>query len=1093
MKKHYLISRFLEGFKNSKIPSTIGIVVLALFLQSFNTIESSLEASFDEKSNEKIDEEQSEITGTVKDKSGNPLPGVTVSIVGKKVGTLTGFDGDYSIKGNKGDVLLFSYVGMKALKITIGNSTKINIVLEEDTSVLDEVVVVGYQSKQKVNLTGSVSVVKKEVLENRPTTNLSSLLPGLASGVTISRNNPGKIGGNNIGIRIGALATRNAGAVLVIVDGIAQDIDDVNPNDVESISLLKDAEAAIYGSRASEGVIVITTKKGGKPSFKASVSTTLSIPNIHPQKSTTIEYMNHVREGWANNNTTPLWNFGKVFKYIDDNNLTSDTAIRAGQFEHTTIGAFPDTPFMHLGGNSDWYDILYGTAFSKNYDASVSGSSEKTNYFASVSVVDQKSMLKYGNNSNKVYYTRLKYEYKHNKFIKVGANIALKAQNWVEPTDYNAVQNAAASRLSFDHAFTKEGRYLAWNAAPNFIGIAEQGGDVTRVSYNIQPQLYFVATPIENLNITGRFSKNLNVQRDRWLAKSFRTYNYEEQPYGLNRQPSQTEVGARNYFDQSFTGNLTATYKINLGDAHTIRALVGTSHEEFLYDNVRAWRKNLVYDGLTTLKLGDSEEQFNNDTQSEVSLKSVFANLSYSYKDRYVIEGTLRNDGSSRFAEGYKYSTFYSAGLAWNVTNEKFFENLNISSIDNLKFRFSWGELGNQASIGTYSFVSTLAVGTGALLGIPGSVSPAQTARLGSFPNLEATWELSEKTNYGLDADMFGNRLNIAANYFITETKNAFYTQDFPDVLGANAPQVNGANFKATGWNLAFNWADKVNENFSYNARFSISDANTKIISLPDAPVIKYGYNGFVEGQALGTVYGLSYDGFVKDDADLADYYSRVTSGISTQLRPGDAKYKDLDGDGVLEYREYKLDESGNPTSDSGDLIDLGDTEKHYEYNASLGATWKNFDFSVLLVGIGKQNVYDTTPANYDFPWVQPYKHYIDNVWRPTNTNANYPRANIVNGSFNRSVQVNNYRLSNASYMKLNNAYLAVKNIQLGYTIPNFLTQKLKIEKIKIYANASDLGYLINNMPSSYSPEQPFNANLTPYPTTVSFGINMNF
>lgn len=1086
IKKIHYIERLLVFKEVPKVNLTL--VLLVSFLFNINT-STNLYAN-----NISSIIQQNIIKGTVTDNAGVILPGVNVIVAGTNKGVTTDFDGNYQIDAAKGDVLEFSYVGMLTANIIVGDSSTIDVVLEEDRAQLDEVVIVGYQTKEKKNLTGSVSVIKSDVIENRPTSNLTNLLPGLASGVSVGLGNPGRIGnGNPQGIRIGALATRNSPGVLVIIDGITGNLSDVNPNDVASISILKDAEAAIYGSRASEGVIVITTKRGGKPSVKATFATTLSIPNIHPERSTTIEYMNYLKEGWANNNTTPLWRFGQVFQYIEDNNLTSEQAVSDGVFAHQVVGGFPDTPVMYLGGNSDWYDELYDTAITNNYDVTVSGSSEKTNYFASFGVVDQESMLKLGNNKNKLYYTRLKYEYKHNKYLKFGANIALRAQNWVEPTDYVGAQNFANFRWSFDHPYTPEGRYMSWNAAPSLVGRFIDGGDRTRVNYNIQPQLYGTFTPIENLEITGRFSKTINVTRDRYINKSFRTYFYDESPGGLNRQPFQTNVGVNNTFNQTFTGNLTANYKFNLGDDHTFRALGGVSHEEFLYDTASAWRNNLVYDGLTTLNLGDSEEQFNGDSQSEIALKSLFGNLSYSFQDRYVLEGTFRRDGSSRFAESYKWDSFFSVGAAWNISNEEFFQNLGLSKINNLKLRASWGELGNQGSIGTYSFVSSVNVGTGALLGVPGSVSPSQTARLGSFPNLDATWEASEKTNFGLDGSFFDDRLNIDANYFITETKNAFFRQDFPTILGAAAPQINGANFKAKGWNVSLGWTDQINKDFSYNARFNISDANTEVIELADSPVVGYGYNGFVEGQALGTVYGLSFDGLIQDDADLADYYSRVTGGITTLLQPGDAKYKDLDGDGILEFREYKEDANGNPTSDSGDLINLGDTEKHYEYSFNLGVKWKNFDLGVLLLGVAEQNIYDTTPSSYSFPWVQPYKHYINNYWTPTKTNGHYPRANIVNGSFNNSVQTNNYRLSDAYYMKQNNAFLSIKNIQLGYTLPENIASKIKADKVKLYANVSDVGFLINSMPKSYSPESAFNANVTPYPITLSFGLNLNF
>ncbi|MBC6999827.1 SusC/RagA family TonB-linked outer membrane protein [Cytophaga sp. FL35] len=1039
---------------------------------------------------------QQAITGTVVDSSGLPLAGANIVEKGTSNGTQTDFDGNFSLNVSNPDaVLVVSYIGFKSTEVPITESSTLNIVLQEDAEGLDEVVVVGYQNKEKANLTGSVAVIDKEVLQNRPTNNLSTLLPGLAAGVSVALPNPGRIGQNtdNRNIRIGALATRNTPGVLVIIDGVQASINSINPNDVESISILRDAEAAIYGSRASEGVIVITTKRGGKPSIEASINTSIAIPNIHPEKSTTIEYMNYLKEGWELSNSTPLWRFPQVFQYMEDNKLTSESAIKDGNFAHEVVGAFPDTPYMLLGGNSNWYDIIYNNAMTYTYDLNVSGSSDKLNYYASLRTVDQGSMLRFGTNENQTYFGRLKVDYTHNEKFKFGANIGITTNNLKEPTNYEAAQNVLAGRASFDHPYTPEGRYMSWNAAPNPIGLFKDGGNREAVTYRLNPQLYATYTPISGLDITGRFTKTFTGLKSRSILKSFRTYYLDEAPGVLNAQQPQTNVSVSNVFDQTFIGNLTASYKTSIGNNHTVRALLGVSHEEFIYDTTNAWRRNLVYDQLPSLVLGDSEEQFNNDVQSEISLKSLFGNLSYSFKDRYTVEGTFRRDGSSRFAQGFKYDSFFSLGGAWNVSNENFIKNLDFSALNSLKLRASWGQLGNQGSIGVYSFASTLSLGTGVLLGAPGAVAPAQVATLGRFPNLDATWEAADKTNFGLDATLFNNRLSLEGNYFITETKNAFFTKEYPSILGAPAPQINGANFKATGWIASVGWNDRLGKDFSYNARFNISDANTEVITLADSPVVGYGYNAFVEGNPLGSVYGYQFEGLVEDEADLTEYYENITGGITTLLRPGDAKYADLDGDGILEGREYKEDEDGNPTEDSGDLINLGDTEKHYEYNFNLGLNYKNFNFSALLIGVGKWTVFDQTPVNYSFPWVQPYEHYIDNYWTPTRTNGHYPRPSVVNGSFNNAVQGNNYVFSDASYMKRNNAYLLLKNVQLGYTFPKVVMDKLNMNKIQLYVNASDVGFLVNNMPKSYNPESPYNANLTPYPITVSLGLNLNF
>lgn len=1043
---------------------------------------------------------QKSITGKITDEQGEPLPGVTVLIKGTINGTVTNGEGAYNITVDDANTILqFSFVGMVTQEIEVGNQTSINVTLMSDAINLEEVIAVGYQTKHKKNLTGSVSTISSEQLENRPTAKLTSVLVGAAPGLTVTRSNPGRIGHTSESIRIGGITSRSNPGVLVVIDGIPQEgatsaLNTINPNDVESITVLKDAEAVIYGARASGGVLVVTTKRGSKPTLNASVSTSFRVPNIYPRKTNIIQMFEMLEEGWANNNITPMWGFPKVFKYIDDNNLTFDMIKNNDRKYVITDGAqFPDTPYLEFG-HTDWMDEMYSTGVSKNYDVSASGSSEKTNFYASLGIVDEGTMLNYGKNTSYTYYTRLKYEYKHNDIIKVGANIALRYQKLTEPTAYGTVQSLAADKHTYDHPYTPEGRYMNWGGFQNPIGWAIEGGDHIRKFYDVKPQLYAELTPISSLKIRANFAKNASFTNGRSISKSFQHYYGTEQPSFLNRQAHQTSVGSQLVINDSFTGNLQATFNKSFKDKHDWRALAGISHEELSYDETTAWRNDLVYDGLQTLNLGNSEEQFNSDKQTQVAIRSAFGNLSYTFSDRYVVEGNMRYDGSSRFAEGYKWDSFFGGGLAWNVTNEDFIKSLGLTNLNGLKLRASWGQLGNQASIGLYDFVSRVNISqSNLILGDPTSVARLQTATLSGFPSLTRTWEVAEKMNFGYDLEMFNNRLTSAANYFITNTDNMFYSEEFPSLLGTSPPSINGAHVRTKGWDLSLLWKDNINNNFSYFARFGISDAKSKVISLSDSRIVSYGYNSFVEDQPVGTIYGFDYDGLIKDDADLADYLDRTTAGITRRVRVGDAKYKDLDGDGIIEAAQYKIGEDGQPTADSGDLIDLGDAEQHYIYHFNLGFSWKGIDFSMLLNGVGEWNIWERNASELGFPWIQPMEHYYNNTWSPDRPTAKYPRLSTIGSDFSNDRNDNNYRYSNAPYVQQNVPYLAIKNIKLGYTVPKAFTQRLKMDKLYVYANIDDLGYIINKMPGSYSPEQPYNRNIAPYPQVFSFGLDINF
>jgi len=1046
------------------------------------------------------------VSGTVTSSSGERLTGVTIVEKNTTNGTITDIDGGYSIVISPDAILQVSFIGFETLEIPVNNKSNIDIGLTEDMVGLEEVIAVGYQTKTKRNLTGSVATIDTKLLENRPTARVTDILSGTAPGFTVTRNDPGRIGTSDFDIRIGGLVSRGGTQPLVVIDGIPQEninaLNQINANDIESMSILKDAEAAVYGSRAAGGVIVIQTKRGGeKPVVQFGYNRSVAKPNISRDITNMFEMLEMQKEGWENNNAS-FFGYPGLFQYIEDNQLTFDK-VKNNDFKYVygldnpgTWAPFPDTPFLGFG-HTDWMDKMYGNATSDTYDMSVSGSSKKLNYYVSAGIVNENSMLNYGNNESKTIFTRAKLEYNHNDRLKLGTNLSMRYQNWVEPTLYGAIRNQTATKFTWDHPYTPDGEYMNWGGMQSPIGMAEEGGDTQRKYYNMQAQFFVDYKLLDNLTIKANAVKGANYTNVRSIHKDFQHYYWDGSPSFTHLGGAPTQVEAHNALNENFSANITAKYTQSFMEHHIVRALIGYAHEEFAYDLTRAWRKNMLSTSLSTLNLGNSEDQFNNDVQWEEAVKSVFANVSYSFKNKYFLEGNYRNDGSSRFAPDYKWKDFYSVSGAWNVTEEGFIKNLNLNSLSNLKFRVSWGQLGNKGNIQKYDFVQQVSIAeSNILLGAPGSTSRAQIASLSGFPAIDRTWEIAEKLNYGIDLDLFDYRLNVAANIFETDNNNIFYTEEFPSVLGATPPSINGARVKTNGWDLGIKWNDKLANGLSYNIGFGISDANTKVIELADSRNIGYGWNGYVEGYPVGTVFGFDYDGIIADEAELAAYQAEVERSpwaLTSQLIVGDVRYKDLDGDGRIEAAAYEEDENGNPTESSGDMISLGDTERHYNYFINGGLSFKGFDFSFVMDGVGQWTVYDQTGASLGFPWVQPLKHFYNNSWTPENQDRLYPRMSVISQNFSNHRNNNNYGLSNAEHVQRSVPYLALKNVQLGYTIPQNISDKLRLAKIYVYVNGSDLGYLINNVPKSYSPEQPYNAALTPYPRTFSAGVNINF
>ncbi|MCC8155313.1 MAG: hypothetical protein LIP01_14690, partial [Tannerellaceae bacterium] len=503
---------------------------------------------------------------------------------------------------------------------------------------------------------------------------------------------------------------------------------------------------------------------------------------------------------------------------------------------------------------------------------------------------------------------------------------------------------------------------------------------------------------------------------------------------------------------------------------------------------------DLVYNDLNILNLGNPLRNLLSDVQTENTLQGVLANAGYTYKDKYIIEGYFRRDGSSKFAPGHKWSNFYGVGGAYILTNESFFKKLNIEDYLNyLKVRVNYGELGNQGEIGNYDFVQTLHIANSSVLfGEGSSVVRQQGAWLSGFPSDTRSWQISRKLNIGLDINLLKDRLIIAYNQYITKTNNAFYMQEFPALLGTTAPNINGAKIQVKGWDLGITWRDQLKNGFYYSVSFGINDSKTKALKLPDSAIPDISGNAWVEGYPLGAQFGFVYDGIMQTQEEVDEYYRQVTGGITNRLQPGDVRFKDLDGDGVIKQALYQTDENGVPLPSSGDLVYLGDTRQHYQYYINLSAGYKGFELNAILNGVGKWNVVARDRINFGFAWSELSEHAAsDPGWTPENPGANFPRLFVVDATFDNSVNEHNYTPSTAPFSFVNVPWLNIKNIQLTYTLPEKWVSKVHMSRIKVFANATDLRYIINKMPKSYSPEQPFNSAIAPYTRTFSIGLNV--
>ncbi|MDP4214005.1 MAG: TonB-dependent receptor [Bacteroidota bacterium] len=1030
-----------------------------------------------------------EITGVVRDENGQPLQAVSVSVEGSTRGTTTDGLGAFSLKARKGETLQFSIIGYAKFSIKLGNDDHLMITLKKEIANIEDVVVIGYGTQKKATLTGSVSSISAKQLAGRPTTKTTDLLQGIAPGVQVQRSNQGRLMGTNSTITIRGVTSRSDPGVLVVIDGVPQSDDasyslnNINPDDIENISILKDAQAAIYGARAAGGVILITTKSGRteKPTINYSTTYTLQKPSLEKQSVNVLQLVEMMNEAYVNDEK--LTNgFTHIVDYINQNHLTMDE-IKKNDGKYVVQWPF-DQSANFVFGDYYWPGIMYHTAPLQIHNISVSGKSKRFNYFNSVGYEDQNSMLRYGSNYNKRFFARLKNDYDVTDWLTIKTNIGLDRQKVVEPYNFGSIEFWQGLIWPVFMPFTPKGNYYNFGSHQNPIGYAEKGGDVTEINYRVKTQIGFVLTPLRNLSITGDMANNYDLQEGDWASLGFDMYN-ENDVFSYNSTNDRNSAGAYYNRTRNFVGNLFANYKIDLLNAHHFELLAGYSHEEVDFRNFGVQRNlGLISEQLPTFGLGSSTQQFNSESKTDRALESVFSRLNYNYKGRYILEANFRYDGSSRFAPGHKWSPFYGVSGAWTVTQENFMKRYR-DILDVVKIRASWGQLGNEASIGLYDYIPQVNIGGSYPFGSSGSPLLTQAATLAGLGSDTRTWERVDSKNIGVDVGVLKSRLTASFDYYIKDNANMFYSKEFPQVLGVTAPSINGAHVRTKGWEVAVNWKDKIGQ-ISYNAGFNISNSTNIVIQLADSRIPFIGENDFVEGYPAYSYFGYRYDGFIQSQDELNKYNASITSGIPQGLKQGDSRFKDLNGDGKLTPQVYQLGKDGSPTSTSGDMAYLGDAGQHYLFGFNAGLEYKNFYLNAFFQGVLKWMVYDGNRAFEADSWPQ-LSYFYHNTWEPNHMDARYPRL-----STRPDINNNNYSISDASYMLYNNKYIRLKNIQVGYTIPSQITTRYKLNELRIYFSGTDV-FEKYNLPGVFDPEKPFAHFITAFPREYSFGLNLTF
>ena len=1020
--------------------------------------------------------------GVVTDTTGETVIGASVVVKGTTNGTITGLDGDFSLSGvTKGSILVVSFVGYQNTEVK-WNGQPLTIVLKEDTKVLDEVVVVGYGTQKKANLSGAVAAVDGKVLQDRPITNIGQGLQGVVPNLNITMNNGGAPGATS-SFNIRGNTSLNGGSPLVLVDNVQMDANLVNPDDIESISVLKDAaSASIYGARAAYGVILITTKKGkksDKPTVSLSATGYWQSPALTFHNVNSMQYLTMMDEAYQNDGGSGHYFKSQVYQYAEDYfNGKYDSPV----FFDTAY----DTYKYGYCGNTDWWDELYKTSFSQIYTANISGGNDRTTYYASVSMNDQGGILKAGDDKYNKYNANVNISSNITKWLNVSAKIAHTYTDELHPTGGTTAMNSTAySGLSSYSGMMKgdlsplmpvkhpDGHYAGQGGYTNPVAIMEQGGNAQYKQNDLWMTGAVKITPIKGLVINADYTWNFYGKSSNQHVQNF--YDYTAVPGTENYYPwtNPSSVTVTNNDDYYNAFNAFAEYTFSLKEKHNFKVMVGYNQENKHKKYHYAGRKNLIDSSNPSLNLAYGDMAMNG-SETHWSVNGFFARINYDYKGKYLLELNGRYDGSSKFPHGDRYAFFPSASVAWRVSEEKFWEPIR-GWFDNFKLRASYGSLGNQAldesRYGNFPYLATYGINTkyGALLNgtrpvavsVPGLVSA-------SF-----TWETVNQIDFGFDASFFGGRLNTSFDWYRRNTKDMLTAgQALPAVLGTSVPQENAADMKTVGWEVSLEWNDRLSNGFGYHIKGVLSDYQASITKFSN-PTKLLGTH--YVGEKLNEIWGYVSNGLFQSDEDAKAADQSYLSGGSWGV--GDVKYEDLNNDG-------KIDIGKNTLDDSGDRKIIGNSTPRYSYGITAGFDYKGFDFEMFWQGIGKRDYWLGGSQFWGFTdeWCTPLTSSLD-YWTEDNRDAYFPRLHHygVNGG---NHQVSTRYLQNAAYLRL-------KNVVLGYTIPRSITEKVKISRLRVFVQGENL-LTFTPLIDSYDPET-LNNMTYPINKKISVGLNLTF
>ena len=1006
-----------------------------------------------------------QIQGVITTSDGAPLSGVNVSVKGSNTGTVSNDAGRYSIQAGPGSVLQFSYAGYFTKEVSVDAQSQVDVSMEENMQALDNVVVIGYGTQKKVNLSGAVAQVSGKDLENRPVANVTSALQGMLPGVTVFRGS-GQPGSEGLGFRIRGFSSANQASALVLVDGVEQDLNLLDPNDIASISVLKDASAsAIYGARAASGVILVTTKQGSGGQTRINLSSYygLNITARQPQRLNSWDEQTLIDEARFNatgnrefNDEQREWLANPNFSYRPN----------------------PNSDRWEYFGNNNWVkEGMDRINHQNNQSISVSGGDKKTNYLVSGSYYKRDGVLRYGPDDNTRYNLKLNLNTELNKYLSLKLTAGyigsfVRENSFGTDQIINRMYRSRARQNLYVPEEDVTGQKYNGDLQINPIDIQQNAGMETRD--------YETFTGRINLQVKN-LVKGLTLDIVAWRNQN--AYNMENNSrsifwYGRSINTIRFQINAPNTMsmikNKAFQNNGQAflTYQLNKGD-HSFKILQGAQFEEYRKDELQATAQSMINNTFFSMNFADPLTKTTRDVVQTWAMASFFGRFNYSFRDRYLFEASYRYDGSSRLAPSQRWDMFPSFSAAWRISEENFMQKLGF--LNEAKLRVSWGQLGNGSVLGYYDYIPLLTSGISGTNNLVFNNVRTQYIYQSQLASPQKTWETVEQSNIGLDLTMFKNRLNVTTDYYVKRNINMLANLNLPNIIGIGVPPVNVGELKSWGWELDVRWRDRIGE-VDYRVGFNFADNQNELTKFNGVNSIgSGGVAQFLEGYPMNTVWGYKTDGYFQTAEEANTYRSQVSYPFFANYTAGDVKYLDLNKDGKIDFGD------GTPEN-TGDLVYLGTTNARYTYGFDLGLSWKNFDFSVFFQGVLDRkfliNEGTLSPllGTADMPWTI----HMDR-WTPENPDAFFPRM--------YQTSAHNFRPSDK--WTQNGAYLRMKNIQLGYRIP---LKTRAVRDLKVYVSGQDL-FEVTKVMKVFDPEVGNNVSATTYPfyRTVAFGLNVSF